>query len=165
MAPHFVLFAFLLCITPTLNAQSDHETHPDEVHGHDKHKNEIGLAIAPVYFLAEETLSPGLHMHYIRKISDSEFGIGVGYERIFDDHGHNTVGLLLSYRPADRLALTLSPGITIEDEDPGHASFALHIESTYEFALGDFHVGPLVELAYDPEDIHLSIGLHIGIGF
>jgi hypothetical protein len=165
MNGNFTPFVFLIFFIPTLNAQKDHETQHDPAHGHDLHKNELGLAIAPVYFLEEEVVSLGLHMHYIRKISDSGFGIGAGYERIFDEHGHNTFGLLMSYRPADRLALTLSPGVTIEDEDPGHASFALHIEGSYEFELGNFHVGPVVELAYDPEDIHLSVGLHIGIGF
>ena len=58
----------------------------------------------------------------------------------------------------------MSPGITFEG-DASDINFALHIETNYEFELNDFHLGPVLELATDPEDIHLSLGLHIGYGF
>ena len=164
MAGYITFFVFLLGFAPTLHAQDDPASEPDHDHHH-HHKNEFGVANAPVYFLKEKTVSYGLHLHYPRAIGESGFGIGVGYERIFDEHGHNTFSLLMSYRPAERLTLSLSPGLTTEDEDPNHASFALHVEGVYEFSLGNFHLGPLLELAYDPEDIHVSVGLHIGIGF
>lgn len=165
MAVNITLVVLLFSFTTTLKAQSDHESHTDHDHGLHQHKNEIGIAAAPVYFFQENTVSLGLHFHFVRSLGQSGLGVGVGYERIFDEHGHNTFGVLLSYRPADRLTLSLSPGLTIEDEDPGHASLALHTEVAYEFSLGDFHVGPLIELAIDPEDVHLSVGLHVGIGF
>ena len=161
-----ILAILCLCFTTMIKAQHDHASSPEHDHEHHHHhKNEIGIATAPVYFLKEETFSFGLHLHYLRAIGQSGFGLGVGYERIFDEHGHNTFGLMVSYRPADKLTLILSPGVTIEDAEPDHRSFALHMEAAYEFAMGDFHLGPLIELAYDPEDIHLSLGLHIGIGF
>lgn len=163
MPVHIICIVLLFCLTTTLKAQHEHESQHDHEHHH--HKNEIGIATAPVYFINEKEVSLGLHLHYVRSIGESGFGMGVGYERIFDEHGHNTFGILLSYRPADRLSFSLSPGLTIEDVDPDRASFALHIESAYEFAVGNFHIGPLIELAYDPEDIHVSVGLHFGIGF
>jgi hypothetical protein len=131
---------------------------------HDHHKNEFGIANAPVYFIKEKVFAYGLHIHYLRNIPKSKFGIGLGYERIFDAHKHNTLGLVATYRPMDRLSINLSPGLTFEEEI-SNANFALHIETAYEFEINDFHIGPVFEFAYDPEDIHISLGLHIGIGF
>ena len=162
-------FAFLLCLTNRLNAQDNqtgttkHEGHKS--HNHDHHKNEIGIANAPVYFVKEKVFSYGLHLHYIRNIRESKFGLGAGFERIFDEHGHNTFGLVASYRPIDKLSLSLSPGITLEDVHPDELNFALHVETAYEFEINNIHIGPVFEFAYDPEDFHISFGLHIGYGF
>ncbi len=93
------------------------------------------------------------------------FGIGLGYERIFDEHKHNTFGVVASYRPIDPLSLNLSPGVTYEGSESDHLDFALHVEATYEFEISNVHIGPVFEFAYDPEDYHLSLGLHIGYGF
>jgi len=41
----------------------------------------------------------------------------------------------------------------------------MHVETLYEFEIKDFHIGPLIEFAYDKEDYHISIGLHVGLGF
>ena len=35
----------------------------------------------------------------------------------------------------------------------------------YEFEFESFHIGPLLELAYHPEDFHISLGIHVGWGF
>ena len=156
----FLLFIFLGSVR--LQAQDD-LTHADHDHHHE-HRNELGIANAPVYFVKEEIVSYGLHVHLVRNLLHSRFGYGIGYERIFDEHGHNTYSALVSYR-IDRVMLIVAPGATIEDEEPGEAAFAVHVEATYEFELGDLHLGPVVEFAYDPEDIHLSLGLHVGIGF
>ena len=91
--------------------------------------------------------------------------MGAGFERIFDEHGHNTFGLLACYRPVHNLSFILSPGITLEDAEPGEPHFALHVETAYEFVINKLHLGPVLEFAYDPEDFHISLGLHIGFGF
>lgn len=88
----------------------------------------------------------------------------MGYERIFDDHKHNTYGIVGTYRINEKLSINISPGLTFEDGDKT-ARFALHLETTYEFEIGNFHLGPAFEFASDPEDFHLSLGLHIGYGF
>jgi len=157
----------LLSFSSQIDAQADHtetEDHHDH-EGHHHHKNEFGIANALVYFVKEETFSYGLHLHYIRTISDSKFGLGAGFERIFDEHGHNTFGVIGSYRPIEPLTLILSPGLTVEDENSGEANFALHVEAAYEFEFKNIHLGPVIEFAYDPEDFHISLGIHIGYGF
>ena len=163
-----ILFSiFLLCSTGQLNAQDNQNdtTNHEDYKNHDHHKNEIGIANAPVFFVKEKAFSYGLHLHYIRNIKESKFGLGAGFERIFDKHGHNTFGLVACYRPVDKLSLILSPGITLEDVEPGELNFALHLETDYEFEINNIHLGPVFEFAYDPEDFHISFGLHIGYGF
>ena len=128
------------------------------------HKYEIGIANGLVYFLNEKEFSYGLHMHVVRVIGKSNFAMGVGYERIFDEHGHNTVSAVVSYLPVERLALIVAPGIAFTNSNSGLIEFSTHLEMTYEFEIKNFHVGPLVEWAIEPDEMHFTIGLHVGFG-
>lgn len=152
-----IIFSQVLC------AQTEEHTH-DEGERHDHYKNDIGLANSAVYFLKEKVFAYGLHIHYVRAIPKSKFGLGLGYERIFDEHKHNTIGVVIAYRPVHELTLSISPGLAFEDVDP-ETGFALHLEATYGFEIGPIHLGPLLEFAYDPEDYHLSAGIHLGYDF
>ena len=151
------IFSFSNIVAQTYDQDGDHDHHAH-------HKNELGIANSPVYFVNEEEFAYGLHIHLVRNIGDSKFGLGFGYERIFDDHKHSTYGIVATYRPIERLSINASPGLTFE-ADESNALFAFHFESSYEYVLSDFHIGPVFELAYDPEDIHVSLGLHVGYGF
>jgi hypothetical protein len=159
------LSALLLCMlfAPHLSAQTKPATHDYATHG-EVHRNELGLANAPVYYLKEKTVSYGLHLHYIRSVPRTNFGFGLGYERIFDDHQHQTIGLVGTYRPIDRLSLNVAPGLTFE-KDNKTGLFAVHVESAYEWEFKNLHIGPAAELAYDKDDYHFSCGLHLGYGF
>jgi hypothetical protein len=128
------------------------------------HKNEIGISYSPVYLLKEKVFSSGLHIHYVHNIQKSKFGIGVGYERIFEKHKHNTFGLEATYIPIEQLNFSLSPGLAFEDNN-SKVNFALHLETSYEFEIKEFHIGPAFEFAYHPEDFHISLGIHVGYGF
>ena len=153
-----IFFLLFLILSGVVMAQ-EHE------HEHDHHRNEIGIGNSPVYFVKEEILAYGLHMHYIYNIPESKFGVGLGYERIFDEHRHNTIGLVGNFRPVDRVSLSLSPGLSFEGSASSEAHFALHFETAYEFEVKNFHLGPVFEVAYDKEDVHISLGVHVGIGF
>jgi hypothetical protein len=155
-----LLFASLI----SLHVFSQTDSHEGHEH-HKHHKNEIGIANSPVYFVKEKEISYGLHLHYVRNLSETKFGIGVGYERIFDDHEHTTFGIVGSYRPIDRWSINCAPGITYEHNEISELAFALHLETAYEWEIHNFHIGPVLELAYDPEDYHVSFGLHVGVGF
>ena len=161
----------MLFCANSLSAQEEYELPPqgkDEYRHrcNNLHKNEIGIANAPVYFLKEKEITYGFHFHYVRNIGNSPFGIGVGYERIFDEHQHQTFGVVGSYR-LYRLVFNIAPGVTFEkaEEEETEFLFAIHLEACYDFEFGNFHIGPAAEVAYDPEDIHLALGLHIGYGF
>lgn len=136
----------------------------EEMHHHEHHKNEIAIANSMVLFVQEKELAYGLHLHYIRNISHSKFGIGLAYERIFDEHGHNTIGFVGAFRPIEPLTLSISPGLAFEDKEK-EVTAALHFETAYEFEIKNFHIGPSIEFAFDPKDIHISLGVHIGYGF
>ncbi len=155
----FYLACLVTIFCSNLNAQTTE--HADK---HNHHKIEIGIANAPIYFIKEKAFAYGLHLHFVRNIPKSKFGVGLGYERIFDKHGHNTFGLVAACRLIDRFGLNVSPGLTFEDGN-SKMNFALHFETSYEFEISNFHVGPVFEFAYDPVDIHISIGLHVGYGF
>lgn len=128
---------------------------------HDHHGPEIGLSNSLVYLINDKEFTYGLHVHFIHSIQHSRFGIGLGYEKIFDEHGHDTFVIDFSYRPIHALSLNVSPGIAFEDNFSERA-FAIHFETSYEYEINRFHIGPALEFAVLPGDMHLSLGVHIG---
>lgn len=150
-----IILFILILITPSLKAQD---------HQHEHHHNEIGLAAAPVYFTNEKSIALGLHLHYIRMINHSKWGIGLGFEKIFDDHSHNIAGVIVSYRPIPPISFSIAPGVNVNNQLK-NPEFAIHGEVAYEFEIGNIHIGPVLDIARDHEDVHFSLGLHLGIGF
>lgn len=140
--------------------EHDHEQKYEHHHGH-----EIGASVGPVYFINEEEFSISTHLHYVYNFKYSKFGLGAGYEQIFDEHKHRFVGAEINYRPVHQLTLNLSPGIAFEGTGDVEKDFALHFETSYEFELGFFHLGPVVEVAWHASDYHISMGIHFGLGF
>lgn len=135
-----------------------------ELHHNEEPQNEIGIANSPVYMVDEDAIRYGLHIHYIRSLFE-HFGLGLGYEKIFDPHNHQTIGVVLQFKPIHPLTFNIAPGFLIEGNDWSALSFSVHTEASWEFELGYFHLGPLVEVAYGIDDLHLSVGLHTGIPF
>jgi len=150
-----IVFMFLVQVGLSANAQSHDHEH--------SHVHEVGISLAPVYFFGEEELSLATHVHYVYNFPHTKFGVGLGYERIFDEHKHNFVGVELNYRPIHKLTLNVSPGVAFEGEHPDEKDFGLHFETVYEFEFGRFHLGPVLEFAYHSEDVHISLGIHIGL--
>ena len=155
----------LLVFAIATNAQDSHSEHKGHNHENAHPKNEIGVSLAPVYFIKEKELSIATHLHYVFNIPHTKFGVGLGYERIFDEHKHNFFGLELNYRPIHSLSINLSPGVTFEGDHIDEKEFAMHFETVYEFEFKSIHIGPLLELAYHPEDFHISLGIHLGFAF
>lgn len=168
MTGKFLFILFLILIYQTSAAQDhdhdhDHDDHTGTEQEH-HHLHEIGVSAAPVYFVKADELSVATHLHYTYYLPNTKFGLGIGYEHIFDEHKHNFIGAEFSYRIIHPLSISLTPGVVFEGEHPDEKDFALHLETAYEFELGAFHVGPAFELAWHSEDYHLSLGLHVGLG-
>lgn len=158
------LLLTLLIVFGVLNSFAQADSHSDHDHGHHgHHSNEIAIANSVVYLLTEKEYAYGMHLHYTRKLI-GDLGLGVGYEKIFDDHSHNTFGLIANYRVKDNLSFAISPGISYSKGER-KGKFAMHFESAYEFQIRDFHLGPSIEYSFDSDEQHLSIGLHVGYGF
>lgn len=139
--------------------------HVDNHESHEHASREIGISNSAYYFVNSQEFHYGIHLHYIYYFTDSKFGIGGGYERIFDEEGHNTFGVIGTYNPIKRLEISISPGLTFEDENPSIWMPAFHIELTYNFHMGKFHINPVFGYAITREDQHLSAGIHLGFGF
>ncbi len=154
--------SILLLLGSEIFAQS-HEEESDLHDCHDEHKNEFGVA-STIVFLEEES-ALGVHIHYVRSLEHSRLGYGLGYERVFDDHGHNAIGFIAAYHPLEGLHVNLIPGLSFEELDFTDAKFTYHVELAYSFDVGNVHIGPVVGYASDFEHFHSSVGLHLGYGF
>lgn len=153
----------ILFLVFTLNTFAQTEDHECE---HHHSKFELGLSNGLVYNFTESEAAYGLHVHVVSSIGKSEkFGMGIGYERIFDDHKHNALSVVLLYNPIEHVSINLAPGVTWLGTDSNTVKPALHLEGLYEFKLGKFHLGPLLGVAFNTEDLHASVGLHLAFGF
>ena len=159
----FVLFSTYL-IDNSLMAQ-DHD-HLHDLHDPNEHAaNEIGVGNIISYLTGEQQFAYSLHFHYLRSIKNSRFGFGFGYEQIFDEHKHRTLGIIGSFRPISHLNLAISPGILFPNKENPGIRFAFHSEVGYEFELGPVHLGPMLEFATTFEEVHLGAGLHLAYTF
>lgn len=157
------------------SAATEHSVHaevePADDDGHDHgvanycaHRLEVGLSPGLVYLLDESEFTFGLHMHVVARLGESRWGLGVGLERLFDDHGHTTASLVVQLRLIAGWSAILAGGVTLEDGEGFSPLPSLHIETTYEWEIGPMHLGPSLELAIDSEDMHVTLGMHIGFG-
>lgn len=153
----FIVALFLI----TICAKAQHEDHD-----HEHPRNEIGLSNNAVYNVSEKEVAYSIHVHFVRTFEKNDhFGLGIGYERIFDDHKHNALSAILMYRPIEHFSINIAPGIIWLDSHKNSLKPAMHIEGLYEFELGHFHIGPLVGVGFNTEDLHAAFGLHLALGF
>lgn len=149
------ILTFLLLLGVSSYSQEHH--HPEF---------EIGFSSGLVYNFSEKELAPGIHFHLIKGVGKSDhFGVGLGYELIFDDHKHNAISLIFTYRPIEHLSINFAPGISFKLSEKSSVAPTLHFEGLYEFEYNHFHIGPLVGFAISTEDTHASLGLHLAFGF
>ena len=152
---------FIALILFSAHAKAQHEDHE-----HKHAQNEIGISNNIVYNFHEKESAYSIHLHFIRTLKkNNKFGFGVGYERIFDDHKHNALSIILLYRPIEHFSVNFAPGVSWLATENNSAKPSLHLEGLYEWEFGNFHLGPLVGIAFNTEDLHASLGLHMAIGF
>ncbi len=150
-----------LCLTCTCGAKA--EDHDPVQHDHAHSTGiELGTSNALVFNMDEKSLAYGLHLHGTYTLPESDLALVLGYERVLDEHRHQTLSPLTCYRPAEPLSLCLPPGVTFDGDE---ANLAAHAEASYEFEVHGWHLGPAAEVAYGPENTHLNLGPHTGIMF
>ena len=148
------LLLIILIITKCSFAQAQEE--------HSEHHH-IGISAGISKVLPEKNYLPGGHIHYsyLFKLKNIQFGIGSGIEYLFDKHHHIGADLSLSFFPTEDLEISIAPGLVFTNN---LKEYATHFEVSYSFDLKNFHLGPIFETAISKDDVHLSIGLHLGIG-
>lgn len=167
-----IIFTGISFIAVSQNSGNSGDTeqtdrHKAHDHVHDSHNYHVGIGTAATYLNKEGHLVPGFHLHFIRQLGQHrQWGLGLGFETIVDEHLHNGLNLLLNYRPLSYLSLIAGPGLVFGEHD-GETEIlpGFHTEAVFEFNLRGLHIGPMIGYGADREDSHFSIGLHIGIGF
>lgn len=155
---------FLLFILPgQYGVFAQHHKHSDHLHAHPE--NEIGLGNYLSYLAGEQEFAYGLHLHYLRSLDDTRFGAGIGFEKLFDEHGHQSLTIIGTYRITSPLIFSLAPGILFPNPENPAARFVLHMEATYEIEVGSFHIGPSLEFATTFDEYHMGLGLHVALTF
>jgi len=159
----FLIPIFIISVLFTIKgyAQDHHEKHKHS------HKNEISIAVGIVPLVAEDKLTGGIHLHYIRGIGKTNrFGIGAAVETILDEHKHITISAAFQYRVYKGLIFGYGPGLLIRKEgSETEYQFAQHFEVAWEFELGKFHLGPMAEVGFEKNGVHYMIGIHFGLDF
>ncbi|HAW21405.1 MAG TPA: hypothetical protein DCX14_14580 [Flavobacteriales bacterium] len=161
---NYILVISMILYGCSLVAQEEHDHHDGHDHGSHHHYH-VGIASGPVYVFEENELAPGLHLHVSRLFdlgSRSQFGTGLGFEAILDDHKHTAASVTFSYLPIHNLTFTAAPGLQFGE---GITVFTTHFECAYEFIFDRIHIGPVAEYAWAPTDSHAMVGLHLGFGF
>ena len=150
----------VLLLFPLFIFSQDHDNH-DVNHGHD---NEFSIAFG---FIPNENFSLGFHAHYIRGLAfENKLGLGVSLETILDEHAHHSISLITIYRFSHSLTIAYAPGILrVSEESKVSYEFTQHFELAYEIPIGEFHIGPQVDLGIEDEGIHYMLGVHFGIDF
>ena len=163
-----LLVATWLLVPDTIAQTNLPGDHCQEHHDH-FHNKELGLSTAPVWFPgSEEPVALGLHAHFIKRLGEAPFGVGIGAEYIADEHQHQTYSILGQWTPLPALHLVVAPGVALEreeGEDGLEAGWACHFEVVREFEVGRVDVGPSFEYAIDAHGAHVAVGVHVGIPF
>jgi len=159
----FLLMLIIVCPF-IIVAREMHEYEHEHEHHHPE--LEFGISGGFVYNFTEKEAAPGMHIHVIKALSKShKFGLGMGYEAIFDEHKHNAASLIIRYRPIDYISINIAPGISWLSSEKNSAKPSMHIEGIYEWEFGNFHLGPMLGVAFNREDVHASLALHFAWGF
>ncbi len=160
----FILFFFTLPAIAWAQAADEHQ----HAHG----RNEIGISPGAVYCLEHNEWGFGLHTHYFRTFSaHSKWSFGGGFETVWTDGMHFTVGAGIKYQILETLSIAAMPGVTfLKHEEHGeegfHAQFGFHAEIVYDiFHTEKFHLGPLLDYAWTNEDSHFMLGVHFAYTF
>jgi hypothetical protein len=104
-------------------------------------------------------------LDFSRALFESDFSLGISFEKIFSENNHLSAGISLDYEVIDNLTFAVAPLIIWEKEVNWESKFALHLEVNYGFEIGQLHIGPLIGYATEFGDYHIGGGLHVGYHF
>ena len=157
-----LLFYFILLLPPQANLLQAQNGKHHEAYDHHHRHHELAASAGVVYFPGEKSWGFGTHLHGILGVTDW-MGIGPGYELIVGEHIHHTVSGLFHFHPLHPLDINVGPGLVFPDEETDRFRFKLHLELAAVFEMGEhFHLGPSLDAGIGKDDLHLTLGIHIG---
>lgn len=161
-----IITTVMLMTTLSLSAQSafGHSLHSPYAIG-EYYVHEFGGGYDLVRINGEQTWTTGAHAHYAYMMGGGRYGVGAGFEMIFDEHKHKTIGAVIAYRPLYPMTVLLLTGATWDNIPFSEVRLAVQGEILYEWAWRNLHFGPSLRYSYDPDDTRYSLGVHIGAGF
>lgn len=166
------IFVTILCVllnaTEVLNAQDHLHDHAiANTHEHHHSQWEIGIALGVVPLLDEDELAPGIHLHFLHQVEAvNKLMVGFGFENVIDEHTHLTAGVVLNYNIYKGFFVAVSPGVLwVRHDEAWETAYVTHFELSYEFDLGQLHIGPIAEYSFSSLDKHVMAGIHLGFGF
>ena len=160
-----ILLIILLVIIASPGFSSPNGNKHNHHHGHGRW--ELGVALGGVYLLNEDEFALGMHFHVLRRLDGLQrLNIGLGFETVFDEHTHFNSSIVFKYDIWKGLSGLVSPGVLLLKHDNSwERHFSTHFEILYEFQVGHFHIGPVLEYSYAKNDNHVMLGLHLGYSF
>ncbi len=149
-----------------------------EHHDHEHQRNEIGFSGGAIYTFDHKTWGGGVHLHYFRTLGvHSKWSLGGGFEQVWIEGNHFTLGAGVKYQVIDRLSIGILPGVTFfkhdehdstdEHDDSGyHSRFSAHLEVVYDlFHWEKLHMGPTIDYSWAKNDSHIMVGIHAAFCF
>lgn len=144
-----------------------HAQYGEEEGDHDHHHrhHELAVGSGAVYFPEESSWGLGIHLHGLLGLTEW-MGIGPGYELIRGEHTHHTLSGLVHFHPVHPLDINIGPGLVFPDEELDAFRFKFHAEVALVFEMGEhLHLGPSFDAGIGKNDLHFSLGIHIGYIF
>lgn len=162
----YLLFLLLgslgMCSLKAQDHDHDHSHEHGHSHEHAHRHHELAIGSGPLWIPGENLWGIGTHVHGLLALSDW-MGAGLGYEWIASEHRHHSLYALMHFHPIHPLDINIGPGFTFPDEENPDYRFKVHAEVAAVFPLGErFHLGPSLDLGWGMDDLHLSLGVHLG---
>lgn len=140
-------------------------------------KNEVGISTGVFYAVDDKDWGGGIHLHYFRSIGKSNrWAVGGYLEQAWFEDSHVSVGIGAKFEVLERLCLGAFPGVTLarhhHEEEGGtdkartKGEFSMHWELVYDLIEWKlFHLGPVLDYSWSKNDSHITLGVHIAVGF
>lgn len=124
-------------------------------------RNSIGAGFGFIPVHHDEVMIPAADVSYGYLLNDV-WSVGVGAGIHFTQTPYYVVAGKVNAEIFRNLSLGLCAGGSFLE---GTVSTVIGADLGYDFSLGDFSLGPVLETSYHNQHIHIMLGIHFSFGF